>query len=97
MELIPGTAKLMKRIADLKGRMATTSNTSYNDHDHVSDRTSQKAAEDLNTEIKNLLERKLVDCLNEGSKAALMTLAGIGEKRAGLILNYRKSNPFQEV
>ena len=71
--------------------------TAVRNTNDVSDQTSRNAAEDLITEIKNLLERQLVDCLNVGSKAKLMTLAGIGEKRSGLILEYRKTNAFEEV
>jgi len=40
----------------------------------------------LHREMKNVLEREVVDILNEGSRKQLLGLHGIGKKRADLII-----------
>eukprot|EP00743_Colponemidia_sp_Colp-15_P009528 GILK01010422.1.p1 GENE.GILK01010422.1~~GILK01010422.1.p1 ORF type:complete len:746 (+),score=122.48 GILK01010422.1:40-2238(+) len=46
----------------------------------------------VNSEVKGLLEKELLDTLNEGSLKRLMALKTIGEKRALAILEHRQTN-----
>ena len=51
----------------------------------------------LNREIRNALERQIVDVLNYGDLDALLSLHGVGPKRAGYIQEYRAEQPFEEI
>jgi DNA uptake protein ComE-like DNA-binding protein len=51
----------------------------------------------LNAEIKNVLEREIVDVLNEGTREQLMALHGIGPKRADLIIEEREEGGYTQI
>ena len=52
---------------------------------------------DVNGEIRNLLERQVVDILNKGDETALLQLHGVGVKRAQYILEYRQDSRFNQI
>ena len=52
---------------------------------------------DVNDEIRNLLERQVVDILNKGDETALLKLHGVGVKRAQYILEYRQEGRFTQI
>ena len=55
------------------------------------DAGKKECLKQFHKEIKNVLEREIVDILNEGTKQQLLALHGIGKKRAELIIQVCRS------
>jgi hypothetical protein len=68
----------------------TNTHTKTNTHTHTRTRTPRVSIKDLQKEIQHVLATTILKIINTGTHTQLLSLHGIGKKRAELILERRR-------